>query len=121
MHERAQDFILNQELKTEGMGDMCQNEDDVAVFAILHPTSASRTVGVVNKTNDYLKVTVDMTSSSGVLFTPTSGKVTKVVNPRTLRYFCSVILDPTCDGGRIGVKHTYEIFKPSQGEAFVEN
>lgn len=51
MHERAQDFILNQEIKTEGMGDMAENEDDLAVFAILHPMAASRTVGVVNKSN----------------------------------------------------------------------
>jgi len=108
MFERSQDFIIQNEIKTEGLGDMAENEDEICVAAILHPEAASRTVGVVNKTGDYLKVRIDMTGSSGVKFTPSSGIVTKVIPPGTLRYMCSVIMDPTSDSARINVEKTYE-------------
>ena len=111
MNERAQDYILNNEIKTEGLGDMFEDEDDLAIFAINHPEAASRTVGVVNKTQNHLKVTVDLTQSKGVKFTPTSGKVTKVIPPKTLRYMCSLILDPTVgDNASVRVDKTYEVF-----------
>jgi len=66
MNERAMDFILENELRFEGAGDMNENEDDILISAVLHREAYSRTVGVVNKTNNALKVSVDMTVSSGV-------------------------------------------------------
>ena len=116
MFERAQDFILQNEIKTEGLGDMAENEDEICVTAVLHPDAASRTVGVVNKTNDYLKVRIDMTQSRGVKFTPTSGIVTKVIAPGTLRYMCSAILDPTADGGSINVEKSYERYNAATSD-----
>lgn len=41
MFERAQDFILQNEIKTEGLGDMAENEDEICVTAVLHPDAAS--------------------------------------------------------------------------------
>lgn len=79
------------------------DDERLVVVAVLHPDASSWTVGVVNKTQDYLKVTIDMTQSSGVQFTPSSGKITKIINPGTLRYMCSAILDPTSDSGWINV------------------
>lgn len=111
MNERAQDFILSREIKTEGLGDMYEDEDDLTITAIQHPEASSRTVGVVNKSQNYLKVTVDLTKSRGMKFTPSSGKVTKVIPPGTLRYMCSAILDPSGDSGSINVQKQYEVYQ----------
>lgn len=77
-----------------GMNDLCSVEDDYILFAYEHPKSSTALYALINRTDDDLKVTLNMTQSISCVYCPSSGVMTKIVPANTLRYLCAESMDP---------------------------
>lgn len=97
INERASDFILQDNVKNVGAGKYAKQDDRCVVTVIDHELCYGKSIGVINKTDEDISVTIDMTGSEDHYFTPKSGTVTKIIPGNTLKYMCSAVSNPEAE------------------------
>ena len=71
-----------------------ENLDLVSIVTKRSKKTNAYSFAAINKTDEEVEVELDLTKSSGLLFTPTKGKSTVNVPPKAIVYIASAIPDP---------------------------
>lgn len=71
MHNLAWNKLHQHLIEEEGLGDLSTSKGNYDLFGYVHKQAYAVTFALVNKTEEDLKVKLDLTSSSNCLFSPT--------------------------------------------------
>lgn len=91
--ERAYDMLLDHEVRNYGTGDGGSHDSNCVIVVWSHQSAGAKTIGAINKLNSPIKVRIDMSHSTNVHMTPTSGIVVKVIPPNSIKYMGSIIIE----------------------------
>lgn len=99
LNSKALTMALENQLENHGVGDKDVEYEDFDLFLDHHGAIGSYDFAAINKTDEWLAVTLDMKNvnkikGGGMLFTPTCGKVTTKVAPNSMQYLASCIAGP---------------------------
>ena len=70
-----------------------REDDNVIVFGTSLKGTFGRAYAAINKTDDHVWVNIDMSDTEEAMFTPSSGKVSMVIPPWTLKYLGHTMAD----------------------------
>lgn len=93
MNEKCINLMMADYLRNEG-AENAREDENVVVLRKYHEKGYANTYSVVNKTNAKVEVTLDMTSSDGCDFTPSSGVITEIIDAHTFRTIGASIMTP---------------------------
>ena len=105
--EAARDLVMEHVTREEGAGRFGKETDQCVIVVKSHRMANAKTIGVLNKTEEPITVTIDMTESEEHYFTPSSGVVRSVIPPNGMKYVCSAILDHKAE--KLVFKYSVEV------------
>ncbi len=89
---KVADMMNDYQLKENGEGDETIDEDNYMLFVNSHPISNGTSFSIINKSDSALQVDLDLTGAKSTqLFTPSSGKVSCKVKPKSMKYLATSI------------------------------
>lgn len=91
----------------KGGEDIAEDEEMCYLYQMNHADCYGASYGVVNKTDNPIILELDLTGSNETFFTPSEGKVTMTIAPKTLKFLAAAISDPNSD--EVGFEHKYTV------------
>lgn len=93
LNKKAWDLMMEYYIKSQ-KNITSENLDLVSIVTKRSKKTNAYSFAAINKTDEEVEVELDLTKSSGLLFTPTKGKSTVNVPPTSIVYIASAIPDP---------------------------
>ena len=97
IHQIAQRLVLQDTLENLGPSRIAKEDENCVVFSQKLKYCYGANLGIINKKDVPIQVTIDMSDTEDTYFTPSNGTVTMKIAPSAMSYICSTISNPSSE------------------------